>query len=62
LVGVKHGEKSMAKGIARIKDGWAVQDSAIVLFPDGKEMEMPEDRYRKAEHTPAFEELPFRDE
>ncbi len=62
MLSEKHKGMNMAKGIVRIKDGWTIQDSAIVLFPDGKEMEMPEDRYRKAGHAPAFELLPWRDE
>ena len=31
----------MAKGIRRIKDGWGDQDSVLVKYADGAEMEIP---------------------
>jgi hypothetical protein len=35
----------MAKGIRRIKGGWGDQDSVLVKYPDGAEMEIPASQY-----------------
>jgi hypothetical protein len=48
----------MARGICKIKNGWANQDSAWVRYDDGTKLEMPEDKYREAGHQPPFEQLP----
>ncbi len=49
----------MAVGIKRIRDGWATQHSVIVRYPDGQEMEIPQDRYESERYQPPFNQLPW---
>ncbi|MGY4155587.1 hypothetical protein ACVINW_001429 [Bradyrhizobium sp. USDA 4461] len=49
---------TMAHGICKITNGWGNQDSAWVRYGDGTKLEVPEDKYREAGHTPPFEQLP----
>ena len=48
----------MARGICKIKNGWANQDSVWVRYDEGQKLEIPEDKYRAAGHQPPFEQLP----
>ena len=48
----------MAKGIRRIKDGWGDQDSVLVRYPRGAEMEMPSSQYVAQGHHPPITALP----
>ena len=48
----------MAKGIRRIKDGWGDQDSVLVKYPDGVEMEIPASQYVAQGHHPSIDALP----
>jgi hypothetical protein len=52
-------EISMAKGLCRVKDGWATQDSVWVEYDDGSRMEVPEEQYRSQGYQPPFDNLPF---
>jgi hypothetical protein len=59
FAGERHYPASMApRGICKIKDGWANQDSAWVRYDNGDKHEMPENKYREAGHEPSFDELP----
>ena len=51
---------SMAKGIRRIKNGWGDQDSVLVKYPDGAEMEIPASQYVAQGHHPPIDALPVR--
>jgi hypothetical protein len=48
----------MAKGIRRIKDGWGDQDSVLVKYSDGAEMEIPASQYVAQGHHPPIDALP----
>jgi hypothetical protein len=50
----------MAKGTRRIKDGWGDQDSVVVKYPNGSEMEIPASQYVAQGHKPPICELPVR--
>ena len=50
----------MAKGIRRIKNGWRDQDSVLVKYPDGAEMEIPASQYVAQGHHPSIDALPVR--
>jgi len=50
----------MAKGIRRIKDGWGDQDSVLVKYADGAEMEIPASQYVAQGHHPPIDMLPMR--
>jgi hypothetical protein len=50
----------MAKGIRRIKGGWGDQDSVLVKYPDGAEMEIPASQYLAQGHHPPLDALPVR--
>jgi hypothetical protein len=50
----------MARGVYRVRQGWADQHSVLVDY-GGVLMELPEDRYRKAAYRPAFRNLPWKD-
>ena len=50
----------MAKGIRRIKGGWGDQDSVLVKYPDGTEMEIPASQYQAQGHHPPLDVLPVR--
>ena len=50
----------MAKGIRRIKNGWGDQDSVLVKYPDGAEMEIPASQYVAQRHHPPIDALPVR--
>lgn len=52
----------MARGIFKIKDGWANQHSACVEYDDGQTHELPEDRYRAQGYNPPFDKLPWQHE
>jgi hypothetical protein len=49
----------MAKGIFRIKDGFATEHSAWVRYDDANELEISETQYRSQDYEPPFEELPW---
>jgi hypothetical protein len=51
-----------ARGIYRIRDGWATQHSVMVKYYDGQESEVPEDQYRAKGYQPSFDELRWKDE
>jgi hypothetical protein len=51
---------TMAKGIRRIEKGWGNQDSVLVKYPDGAEMEIPARQYVAQGHQPPIEMLPVR--
>jgi hypothetical protein len=51
---------TMAKGIRRIENGWGNQDSVLVKYPDGTEMEIPARQYVAQGHHPPIETLPVR--
>jgi len=51
---------AMAKGIRRITDGWGDQDSVLVKYPDGAEMEIPASQYVAQRHHPPIDALPVR--
>ena len=48
----------MATGIRKIKNGWGDQDSVIVRYPNGAEMEMPSSQYMAQGHHPKITALP----
>jgi len=48
----------MARGICKITNGWANQDSVWVLYDDGKQLEVPAETYRAAGYEPPLERLP----
>ena len=50
----------MAKGIRIIKNGWGDQDSVLVKYPDGAEMEIPAGQYVAQGHHPPIDALPVR--
>jgi hypothetical protein len=50
----------MAKGIRIIKNGWGDQDSVLVKYPDGAEMEIPAGQYVAQRHHPPIDALPVR--
>ena len=50
----------MAKGIRRIKNGWGDQDSVLVKYPNGAEMEIPASQYVAQGHHPPINALPVR--
>lgn len=47
----------MPVGTARINMGWGGQHSVVVLYDDGKSLEMPEETYRRAGYKPRFDDL-----
>ena len=51
----------MAVGIRKTKNGWGDQGSVLVRYPDGTEMDIPEDRYRLEGYQPPYEDLPWAD-
>jgi hypothetical protein len=51
---------TMAKGNRRIKDGCSDQDSVLVKYPDGAEMEIPASQYVAQGHHPPIDALPMR--
>jgi hypothetical protein len=50
----------MAKGIRRIKNGWGDQDSVLVKYPDGAEMEIPASQHVAQGQHPPIDALPVR--
>ena len=48
----------MAKGIRKIKNGWGNQDSVLVKYQDGAEMEIPVSQYVAQGHHPRIDALP----
>jgi hypothetical protein len=50
---------AMAKGIRRIKNGWGNQDSVLVKYANGAEMEIPATQYVAQHHIPPIEALPI---
>ena len=50
----------MAKGIRRIKSGWGDQDSVLVKYADGAEMQIPASQYVAQRHHPPIDALPVR--
>ena len=50
----------MAKGIRRIKNGWGDQDSVLVKYDHGAEMEIPASQYVAQGHQPHIDTLPVR--
>ena len=50
----------MARGVRRIKGGWGDQDSVLVKYPDGAEMEIPASQYVAQGHLPPIDMLPVR--
>ena len=48
----------MAKGIRKIKGGWGNQDSVLVKYPNGAEMEIPASQYVAQGHHPLIDALP----
>ena len=52
----------MARGIHRIKDGWATEHSVIVDYGGIMQVEMPESRYNAAGYAPPFEGLQWSNE
>jgi hypothetical protein len=49
---------TMAKGIYKIKGGWGDQDSVLVKYAHGAEMEIPASQYVAQGHNPPIEMLP----
>jgi hypothetical protein len=49
-------------GVYREHKDWSNQDSARVRYDDGKELDIPEDRYRLEEYQPQFDDLPWKGE
>jgi hypothetical protein len=47
----------MAKGIRRIEKGWDDQDSVLVKYPDGVEMEIPASQCVAQGHHPQIDAL-----
>ncbi len=47
----------MPRGICKVKNGWANQDSAWVRYDDGKKLEVPEAEYRLRGYDPPFDNL-----
>lgn len=41
----------------RIKDGWGIEHSVRVQYPDGRVLEISESEYRDLQFQPAFEDL-----
>lgn len=52
----------MAKGIYRVKDGWATEDSVLVRYDDGKELEISAHQYQLDGYAPHFDQLPWKPE
>jgi hypothetical protein len=52
--------ETMAKGIRRIKNSWGDQDSVLVKYAHGAEMEIPASQYVAQGHYPPIEMLPVR--
>jgi hypothetical protein len=50
----------MAKGICKIRGGWGDQDSVLVKYAHGAEMEIPASQYVAQGHYPPIEMLPVR--
>ncbi len=50
----------MAKGIYKIKGGWGDQDSVMVKYAHGAEMEIPASQYVTQGHRPPIDALPVR--
>jgi hypothetical protein len=50
----------MAKGVYRLKGGWGDQDSVLVKYAHGAEMEIPASQYVAQGHKPPIEMLPAR--
>ena len=48
----------MATGVCTIKNGWGSQDSVLVRYPHGVEMEMPSSQYVAQGHQPPIDALP----
>ena len=48
----------MARGVCKIKDGWADQDSVIVRYDDGTKMEVPASVYENDGYDPPLQQLP----
>ena len=44
----------MTRGIYRERNGWGTQHSARILYDDGDEKDLPEDRYRAQGYDPPF--------
>jgi hypothetical protein len=59
MLGAKQGT-AMAKGIRRIENGWGNQDSVVVKYPNGSEMEIPLSQYVAQRHKPPIGEPPVR--
>jgi hypothetical protein len=50
----------MAMGIRKIKGSWGNQDSVLVKYPNGAEMEIPASQYVAQEQHPLIDALPVR--
>ena len=50
----------MTRGVYRELNGWGVQHSAHILYDDGDEVDLPEDRYRAQGYDPPFDKLPWK--
>jgi hypothetical protein len=50
----------MTRGIYRELNGWGAQHSAHILYDDGDEVDLPEDRYRAQGYDPPFDRLPWK--
>jgi hypothetical protein len=51
-------EAAMATGIRKINNGWGNQDSVLVKYPHGAEMEIPASQYVAQGHHPPIDALP----
>jgi hypothetical protein len=50
----------MTRGIYRELNGWGNQHSARILYDDGDEVDLPEERYRAQGYYPPFDKLPWK--
>jgi hypothetical protein len=48
----------MPRGKCKIKDGWAGEDSVIIVYDDGTELEVPASRYEAQGYEPPIASLP----
>jgi hypothetical protein len=48
----------MTRGLCRMRSGWATEDSVLVEYDDGKQLEVPASQYVANGYEPPIDDLP----